>query len=486
MSHSRAFLIIFVLLLFSFQGRAIDGFISNCIFYSPGDGPYVETYITIPAHSLTFGETTNGKFQAAVEVTLLYKNGEDITAFEKYVLNSAEVESQDAVNFSMLDQKRIPLVNGLYSLEASLNDLNDEANHQTIVEPLIVDFPEEKVGISDLELVESISKTESESPYTKSGLEVVPYAFNFFPGHLNNLQFYAEIYNSNKHIEGDGFLVTYAIHKKDKQVVFDNFNRFRKHAPEVVVPLIGEFDISELPSGNFDLVVEVKDKENNLIARNKKFFQRLNINTFSDLSAYTEVDVTSSFVEDFSKEELVHHVNSLMPIATVGEQSYIRKITRDKELVRMRQFFLNFWANKNPGNPKHEWENYQSLLVAVEDQFGTQIHPGFETSRGIIYLQYGSPNDIQKNREPGAKPYEIWTYYNLPNGQTQGKFIFANLTLMPNDYEMLHSTVTGEIQDTRWRMRVYDSFKEQSNGLDLDQEGMRDHFGTKLDDIWDE
>ena len=152
----------------------------------------------------------------------------------------------------------------------------------------------------------------------------------------------------------------------------------------------------------------------------------------------------------------------------------------------MRQFFLNFWANKNPGNPKHEWENYQSLLVAVEDQFGTQIHPGFETSRGIIYLQYGSPNDIQKNREPGAKPYEIWTYYNLPNGQTQGKFIFANLTLMPNDYEMLHSTVTGEIQDTRWRMRVYDSFKEQSNGLDLDQEGMRDHFGTKLDDIWDE
>ena len=328
-------LILFVFFLFSMKVGGVEAFITNCTFFTPNTGPYIETYISIPAQTLIFQKTKSGKYQAAVEVLLLYKLGDEIKTFEKYVLNSVETEEENPVDFSLIDQKRVSLPNGVYTLEATLKDLNSPEEIQNITLPVIVDYDKTSVKVSDIELVETIQKSTEETVYTKSGLDLVPYSFNFYPGYMNHIRFYAEIYNADKQIEGSGFLLTYAIHKKDKQVVFGDFNRFKKYSTDdAVVPFVGEFDIAALPSGNFDLVIEVKDPKNNLLARKVKFFQRLNTNTFNDISEYTQVNVIRSFVELMTKDELIYHLNSTVPIATNDERSYINNIEKDKETLR--------------------------------------------------------------------------------------------------------------------------------------------------------
>lgn len=479
-------LVISTVSIFIARAGGVEAFIANCTFFAPNSGPYVESYISIPAHTLNFQETNSSNYCASVEVVLLYKQGDDIKAFEKYILKSVETEKENPSDFSLIDQKRVSLPNGVYTLEATFKDLSNPEYVQNVTEPIIIDFSDTKVTLSDVELVESIEKSIEETPYTKSGLELVPYAFNFYPDHLTHIKYYTEVYNTKQLVEGPGFLVTCAVHKKDKQVVFGDFNRFKKYSPDEVVPVVGEFDLSTLPSGNFDLVIEVKDAKNNLLARKVKFFQRLNTTKFNDVSEYTKVSIVSSFVERMTKDEVIYHLNSIFPVANNDERRYINNIVKDKETLRMKQFFLNFWATRNPLQPEAEWLTYREKVKAVVDNYSTAIQPGFETPRGRVYLQYGSPNDIQLGREPGTKPYEIWTYYNLPTGQTRGKFVFANLTLMPQDYEMLHSTVQGEIQDSRWQLRISESFKNQSNGLDFDQQNMRDHFGSHADDYFNE
>jgi hypothetical protein len=52
--------------------------------------------------------------------------------------------------------------------------------------------------------------------------------------------------------------------------------------PSNVVPFIGELGIEKLPSGNYDLVVEIANRNNEIVASSKYFFQRQNKAEFSN------------------------------------------------------------------------------------------------------------------------------------------------------------------------------------------------------------
>jgi GWxTD domain-containing protein len=90
----------------------------------------------------------------------------------------------------------------------------------------------------------------------------------------------------------------------------------------------------------------------------------------------------------------------------------------------LQQFFFNFWVQRNQANPEGAWKNYFNLVLGVEKEFGSIYKKGYETDRGRVYLQYGSPN--QRNVEtlnPWTFPYEIWHYYTA-NQQSNLKFVF--------------------------------------------------------------
>ncbi len=129
---------------------------------------------------------------------------------------------------------------------------------------------------------------------------------------------------------------------------------------------------------------------------------------------------------------------------------------------------LNFEFIENPVSPVHFKIKLSELLEqkdkisifkekvkVVNKSFGSSSKPGYETDRGIIQLKYGAPTErIIVNNEDGAYPYEIWQYNNLPKNPN-ALFLFYKPGIAVTQYDLLHTTVLGEVRNKQWRNNLY-------------------------------
>ncbi|MCK7531387.1 MAG: GWxTD domain-containing protein [Marinilabiliales bacterium] len=105
---------------------------------------------------------------------------------------------------------------------------------------------------------------------------------------------------------------------------------------------------------------------------------------------------------------------------------------------------------------EREWLNYLSEVNKVNYAYSTPILKGYESDRGRVYLKYGPPNAISESYdEPATYPYEIWHYYVIKDGQRNKKFVFYSRDIVTNDFQLLHSDVTGELSNYRWQYVLY-------------------------------
>lgn len=464
--------------LLSVAQNPLQAYMSYSTFRSPADGPFIEAYLAVNGQSVTWVKQENGKFMATVEVTYVFRQDSSIVNFSKLNLQSPQVGDTSALRFNIIDQQRIPLAEGEYVLEISIRDINQEHRGFTTFEELNVGFADKGLAFSGIELVESFTKSTSAGPLTKSGFDVVPYVFSFFPEHIANLKAYSEIYGSAELLGKDsGFLVRSYIQSFEKggQVAGTVQNR-RMQAQDVNV-IFNEFDISKLPSGNYYLMIEVRDRENELLGVNKLFFQRSNPGITYDIANLNDLDVANTFAEGFTNvDSLRYFVRSLAPIASEVEKIYAENGLNAGDLGIMQKYFYSFWVSRNPTSPGKSWELYRERLKLADQLYGTPIKPGFETDRGRVFLQYGPPNTVTKqHNEPSAYPYEIWHYYTLQN-QSNKKFVFYNPDLVTNDFELIHSDALGEIYNAQWQTLI---FKRDTPYNDINDPGERDQWGNR-------
>jgi hypothetical protein len=122
------------------------------------------------------------------------------------------------------------------------------------------------------------------------------------------------------------------------------------------------------------------------------------------------------------------------------------------------------------------------MVVEVEERFATQIHKGYETDRGRVYLKYGPPNIITESyNEPSSYPYEIWQYYKLGNNQTNKRFVFYSNNELTNNFELLHSDAIGEISNYRWQVILNSRWYDPYN---LDITRPPDIWGSRAEDYY--
>ena len=184
-------------------------------------------------------------------------------------------------------------------------------------------------------------------------------------------------------------------------------------------------------------------------------------------------------------DSMPYYLECILPTAESYEHDYVKRALQAKDTLLMKQFFYNFWQKRNSEDPEAEWHAYKQLVDVVNYNFSTPVDYGFETDRGRVFLQYGAPNRIDGNdHEPGAYPYEIWQYYKLTNNQSNVRFVFCNSDLITNDYRLIHSDARGEISDSRWKFRIYRTFKDSNGASNLDQEDFRDTFGSQVDQLY--
>jgi len=452
---------------------------SYSTFSSPTNEPYIETYLHFNGNSLKYKPNSNNKWQATVEVTYIFKQGDKIVDFKKQNVQSPESEDSSATKVNFYNQQRIPLTNGKYDFEIVLKDMNSPDKEFLTSQELDIDYKGTAIELSDITLIESFKKTESKNILTKSGYDLMPYTTDFYPEDFEKMLFYVEVYNTEKVLGKDEpFLIDYFIESYESKQIVGNYRSFKRETPKTVNALLTSFDIQKLPSGNYNLVVEIKNKENKTLTLKKVFFQRSNPVANEILVSN---DYINSFVTTISPTELEDYIKSTSPISSQIELNFAKNQLSNKDPELMRQFFYNFWLTRNATNPEEEWKKYKELVKIAEQDFSTSIKKGYETDRGRIFLKHGKPNTLtEMKNETSTYPYEIWHYYGI-EGRSNVKFIFYSPDIISNDYPLLHSTLPGEIFNAQWKVELH---KRTNQPRDINETQPREYMHDRTDEFF--
>jgi GWxTD domain-containing protein len=466
---------------FNTFSRELEAYFLYACFNSP-EQSYIETYISAIGQSATFVKNTNGNFQAEIEITMLFKQNDQVVTFRKYTLESPEIK--DTLNNlpNFIDQQRIPLENGIYNFEMYIKDKNTDKKGFVFVDIIQVDFNKNQTTFSGIQFLEDYKETKEESVLSKNGYDLIPYISDYFPENMDRLIFYTELYNTNISFTED-FLIKYYVERFEDGKVIEQCSRFKKVSPSQVNVLLAEFNINELYSGNYNLVIEVRNRNNDLISSKKHFFQRSKPMPYSEDNNYDDFAMNTMFNGNFENiDSIREYVSCLWPIANSNERNFINYQLKKAEPEQAKQFFYDFWLKRYSAEAGNEWRIYKAQVDFVNKGYKTPIQKGYETDRGRIYLQYGTPNDIYVSKhEPSAYPYEIWHYYEIED-QRDRKFVFYNPSLVGESYELLHSDVIGELKTPNWERYLS---KRNNTLYNFDIMNSDDQWGSRAREEFD-
>ncbi len=450
-------------LLLSFSSQALDASITYSTFKSPSQN-YVEVYLYVVGQTVTYVPNADSTmFQAGVEVVILFKQGEEIIKFDKYNLNSPKSSLKE--NF--VDLKRFALPDGEYQIEVSIQDNQDSTNVVRYSGNLKMEYSKDENVLlqSDIELLASVKKAENEEHVlVKNGYFIEPLPHNFYHKNLDKLIFYNEVYDTDKKI-GDDFQVTYGIERKINNKATTVLIGHKKRKPQPINVLILQMDIKELPSGNYNFFVEIRNRAKELLARKSVEFTRSNPYLQATHEQIETVEIKDEFVGELTREELRYSLKAIAPLVIDRDVELLNSVIENKDSTVQQRFLFNFWVNQNPNNPDITYKAFMEIAKAVDKLYVDGFGYGFESDRGRIFLRYGRPNDvIAVDTEPSAPPYEIWFYNDFPEtNQADVKFLFYAPDLGTN-YRLLHSTVRGEVNNPQWQLQLYNSVPNEVSG----------------------
>jgi len=268
-------LFLLFIFLFSCTLSAQNLSITPLTFKSP-DQSYLEVHLFVLGSSVDFMPVTSDSIQkqAKLEVLMLLRKDTNIVGFEKYMLNSPEVEYP--VNF--VDLKRFGVDNGEYELEVQVKDVNQSKTPVIVKEKVMVNFTSDSLNISDIQLIASMRKDSSGGMLSKGGfiLETLPY--QFYSKETDKIYFYTELYDTDKYI-GEDFAFHFRI-----ELIYTNgrkktmMQQTIRRKPTSILPVLMQKEIKDLSSGNYRLVVEIQDKNKKVLAKKSVLFQRSNPN----------------------------------------------------------------------------------------------------------------------------------------------------------------------------------------------------------------
>lgn len=489
MKNAIIFFVCFAISTFATAQDAIDAGISYATFQSQGEG-YVEVYLTVLGRSAGMVPVTDSTKQAKVDVVILFKQGENVVKFDKYRLSGPVTKSP--VDF--LDMKRYALPNGEYKIEVSIEDMVNTGKAHKYGSNFSMNYGKEKLSISDVELLASVKNAPPNAaqtnPMVKGNFIFEPMPTNFYQKNDELMLFYFEVYNTEQAINGP-YLQSIFIDNADTKDVEEKISVVHKRkSPEPVAAAVQQVDIKDLPTGNYNLVVEISDRNRQLLAKKSMPFQRSNpylkVNE-ADIST-GKVGLDDEFVGKMTANELEYALRAIFMQVDKADGEHIKMIISQHNENAMRLYLFSYWIKENHNNPEAAYNAYMKVARQVDESFANGFGRGFETARGYTFLKYGAPNNtVFEENDPSAPPYEIWFYNQFPKtGQNNVKFIFYNPSLTTNGHVLLHSTARGETNNPRWEVELYRNAPNEIQGNDyIEGTQMQSNVGRHARQLFD-
>ncbi|MGI9174631.1 MAG: GWxTD domain-containing protein [Rhodothermales bacterium] len=321
---------------------------------------------------------------------------------------------------------------------------------------IVPDFADSQVGLSDVTLATSVEQSDDrDQPFYKHGLLISPSTDQLFGKGLDDLYYYAEAYNTPAIAGDDGQYTLYAYlaeaNRPQPLPDFQQRSQREARAPDV---LVGQFNLSCLPSGSYFLRLALLNEENEAVVEQARKFFVYNPDVLREVTAEAgEESFETSSYASMPEDEVEQALGHIRSIATEQEQ---RRATRIQDLDEQRRFLMEFWQKRDPNAAtaanEYKQEFYRRLQYANE-RYSARTEEGWQTDRGRILIKYGPPASIEPHLfDRGLAPHEIWAYNNIP-GEGQATFIFADRDGF-GTFELIHSTVAGERKLANWEQEL--------------------------------
>ncbi len=462
---------------------SVRAFLTYTTYYSPTEGAYMETYMSVNGKSVKYKKSENGKYKATLELLFTFERNDSIISFQKIELNSPEIsDTTKELTTDFVSVERFVIPSGTFNFNISIQDINAKEPPIESTEQITINYPKSKISLSGIQLVSNIEKSEKQGTMTKHGYDIFPYYSNFYPDYINQITCYFETYNTKTLLgENKTYIVRYYLEDANTHQKMGAFVKQKRMKTSEVDINFGNFNIVKLPSGNYNLVTEVLDTNEHVLAFNSVFLQRSNPKLIID-NSFSKLDISNTFVERITNFDTLRlYLDYLYPILDDQERIARSSIFMDQKqnydsilisldykkqkIFVMQQFFFDFWNKRNSLKPEKEWNKYLEKVNTINQKYGSLNQKGYLSDRGRVFLKYGAPNSISaETMGADSYPYEIWHYYQI-KGQGNRKFIFYNVDRVSNSYELLHSDVFGEINEPEWE-KILRNRRESPGGHD--------------------
>ncbi|MDR1758007.1 MAG: GWxTD domain-containing protein [Bacteroidales bacterium] len=482
--------IVFLIFAFAFglqnslEAKKLTAFLDYIAFCTEDAQSYVEFTFIIDGGSVCYAPVQTG-YEAEVEIkVVIEQKGVAIDSLHYLLSSQSYKDSLPDNKNDFADRVDRPLANGDYIFYFTLTDRHCPSNQLKYIDIVNVNFPDNRISTSKIVLLDTIAEaTGQDDIFVKYDVKMPPAVSSFYARTRETLPLFMEIYHADKTLrQGENLWIRSTIHSLSTpwgKLPNTEIEQFQEAQPVNI--LLQEFDIRELPSGIYQLVVEILTLDTVLHAADTVYFKRSNPIDHTDYKHYS-VDVAHVFVSKYTDSVVLKDmVASLLPIASPSESDYYLWGLDNKKLVDLQSFFYLFWIKRSPSDPEEAWNKYKQQVDYVQKAYGCKHFKGYYTERGRVFLKYGAPSRVDDAPfSPNTYTYEIWHYYFL-DGEANVKFVFYNTDPVTCAYELLHSTKRGERYDPSWQLKL---MKGNLPEEDFDIKKPEPTWGNRMDKDW--
>lgn len=467
--------------------KHLTAIFSYATFFHPDAGSYLETYVYFDAWSLNFVKSGN-KYQATIEMLITVSKGDSLEVVKKYELNSPKIDSPDKDKFNFIDMQRLSIPNGIHDLRITLHDKNSSDEVTVIEQQLAVYYDMKRTALSSVQMMSNVKPTSTPNIMSRNGYDMEPYVSDFLPEEVESINYYYELYNVNTETRDDYVYAFAYIETQETGKVLELTQSAQRLENSSLIPVFGTIDIKMVPSGNYNLVVEIRNRHNDKLLYRRLPFMRSNPKKIEDTDM---MPVSSTFAGQINDEtKLNDYIEGLAPIANEVERRDIYDLIRKPGIEEKQIFLYKFWTRREGLNAESAWVEYRDRIDYVNANFGWINTKGIQTDRGRVYLKYGPPDFVRDEKNfvsslhigsgvnvhtigsnerfqvkdldsPRTEsqgqifylPYQLWRYNNIPGDDINRCFIFWD-EFRNGLYKLLNSNAKGEVREAKWEQRL--------------------------------
>lgn len=369
------------------------------VFGPRPEGPFrLEVYYKIFNDGLTYRKD-NGHYIAAYQVeVLLYRGSEQVasTTFDEQYPVESFPRTLSQTDFLVNQLNLVIDRTGKFDLVMRLRDLKSNQTSETRKE-LEINSKPGAWHMSRIEFARHIEPAEDTSQFNKQGWLVVPSVSRSYGGETQlDAPVYAEIYGPAES-KGAPLGLNLLATAESGETVLDTQVTFASQGR--VTPATAELSVRRLPPGTYRLEVELL-ADKGLKAQSRQvepFHIGWSLPTLLRSDYKTAVEQLRFISSKEERDSLLGSPDSLR--AAMWE---------------------SFWEKRDPtpGTAMNEFrDEYYRRIRYANASFSVGKRPGWRTDRGMIYIRYGEPDEVERHPfDLGGKPYngpwQVWYYYN--------------------------------------------------------------------------